>query len=235
MMIFNIFLFLCAAILLPAKRVNAMGAKKSVLKTDYKGEKENDMTDGNKLTDQEGKYLLSLARRTIENRLFNRNESQSESGFESGRLMEERGTFVTLNINGALRGCIGTIIPREGLIDSIRSNSIDSAFHDPRFRPMTTDEWKRVKIEISILTEPVLLQYSSAADLLDKLRPGIDGVILKKGPFQATFLPQVWDQLPEKREFLNHLCSKAGLSANEWKKGDITVYIYQVQAFEEKE
>ena len=98
---------------------------------------------------------------------------------------------------------------------------------------MTKEEWKNVKIEISILTEPELLSYTDAKDLLNKLRPGIDGVILKKGHYQATFLPQVWEQLPDKRMFLNHLCMKAGMNENEWLKGDLQVYIYQVQAFEE--
>ena len=88
-------------------------------------------------------------------------------------------------------------------------------------------------IEISILTEPKSLVYTGGKDLLNKLRPGVDGVIIKKGFHQSTFLPQVWEQLPDKKEFLNHLCLKAGLSGNAWEKGDLEVSTYQVQAFEE--
>jgi AmmeMemoRadiSam system protein A len=195
--------------------------------------KEGKMADEDKLTDQEGEYLLTLARRTIEKRLFGEEDDQEKEEKPSDKYLEKRGTFVTLNINNNLRGCIGHIIPQESLIDGIRINAINSAFRDPRFRPMTKEEWKNVKIEISILTEPELLSYSDAKDLLNKLRPGIDGVILKKGHYQATFLPQVWEQLPDKRMFLNHLCLKAGMNENEWLKGDLQVYIYQVQAFEE--
>ena len=89
-------------------------------------------------------------------------------------------------------------------------------------------------MEISILTDPKPLIYSDAEDLLKKLRSGIDGVILKKGYRQSTFLPQVWEQLPEKEDFLNHLCLKAGLDRNAWRKGDLEVSTYQVQAFEEE-
>lgn len=195
--------------------------------------KEGKMADEDKLTDQEGEYLLALARRTIEKSLFGKEGDQEKEERFSDKYLEKRGTFVTLNINNNLRGCIGHIIPQESLIDGIRINAINSAFRDPRFRPMTKEEWKNVKIEISILTEPELLSYTDAKDLLNKLRPGIDGVILKKGHYQATFLPQVWEQLPDKRMFLNHLCMKAGMNENEWLKGDLQVYIYQVQAFEE--
>ena len=94
-------------------------------------------------------------------------------------------------------------------------------------------EWERIKIEVSILTDPKPLDYSDADDLLNKLRPGIDGVIIKKGFSQATFLPQVWEQLPDKKEFLTHLCLKAGLDGSEWKRAELEVSTYQVQAFEE--
>ena len=140
---------------------------------------------------------------------------------------------MTLTIDGGLRGCIGHIVPRESLIEGIRVNAINAAFRDPRFRPLSRKEWERIKIEISILTEPRPLEYADAEDLLQKIRPGIDGLIIKKGHHQATFLPQVWEQLPDKKEFLTHLCLKAGLIGNEWKKEKLEVQTYQVQAFEE--
>lgn len=191
------------------------------------------MEGKDKLTDKEGKYLLDEARSTIEQELFARKGPQKPDTDLPAIFNELRGTFVTLTIQGGLRGCIGHIIPQEPLIEGIRVNAINAAFRDPRFRPLTRDEWKRVKIEISILTDPKLLSYSKAKDLLKKLRPGIDGVIIKKGFYQATFLPQVWEQLPRKEDFLNHLCLKAGLDGDAWRKGDIEVSTYQAQAFKE--
>lgn len=208
-------------------------AKDSGKSSPYKKQEEMNMEEKKKLTKEEGVYLLSVARKTIEARLFNK-DIPPEKGTENVKYLEKRGTFVTLTINNDLRGCIGHIIPQESLIDGIRVNAINAAFKDPRFAPLSKGEWDEVKVEISILTEPAPLKYDDAKDLLNKLRPGIDGLIIEKGYQSATFLPQVWDQLPDKEEFLRHLCMKAGLGANEWKKGTLTVYTYQVQAFEEE-
>ncbi len=195
--------------------------------------KEGDMVDADKLTEEEGRCLLSVARQTIQQKLFNsENQGLTESQV-SPKFSERRGTFVTLTIDGGLRGCIGHIIPQETLLEGIRVNAINAAFRDPRFRPLSRKEWERVKIEISILTEPKTLPYSDAENLLEKLRPDIDGVIIKKGFHQATFLPQVWEQLPDKKEFLTHLCLKAGLEMDAWRKEKLEVSTYQVQAFEE--
>lgn len=195
--------------------------------------KERGMKDKERLTGEEGKYLLSVARKTIDQALSGKEGPEKGDSDLPALFDEQRGTFVTLTIGENLRGCIGHIIPQEALIEGIRINAINAAFKDPRFRPLSKNEWKRVKIEISILTEPKSLSYSDADDLLKKLRPGIDGVIIKKGYHQSTFLPQVWEQLPRKEEFLNHLCLKAGLDGDEWKKGRIEVSTYQAQAFEE--
>ena len=191
------------------------------------------MTDSDRLTEEEGKYLLSVARDTIDRRLFKDKDKVPGESVKSSKFSERRGTFVTLTIGKALRGCIGHIVPQESLLEGIRVNAINAAFYDPRFKPLSGEEWDKVKIEISILTEPAPLYYSGANDLLAKLRPGIDGVIIKKGFHQATFLPQVWDQLPDKREFLTHLCLKAGMDGHSWEKEDLEVIIYQVQSFEE--
>jgi len=195
--------------------------------------KEGDMADSAKLTDQEGKYLLDVARRTIQEELFEDKAAARGDEQASPKFSERRGTFVTLTINGNLRGCIGHIIPQETLLQGIKENAINAAFKDPRFNPLSQKEWKDVKVEISILTDPRPLEYSDGDDLLKKIRPNIDGVIIKKGYYQATFLPQVWEQLPDKKEFFTHLCLKAGMDGNEWKKGRLEVYTYQVQAFEE--
>ncbi len=191
------------------------------------------MTVKDKLTEDEGEYLLGVARKTIEQRLFDKSKPKGSETDLSEKFDEHRGTFVTLTKGGNLRGCIGHIIPQESLIQGIMVNAVNAAFRDPRFRPLAGDEWSEVKIEISILTEPKPLSYTDADDLLKKLRPGIDGVILKKGFHQATFLPQVWEQLASKEEFLTHLSLKAGLEGEEWKEGDLEILTYQVQAFEE--
>jgi len=185
------------------------------------------------LSEDEGSYLVKVARNTIDNRL-NKVEQPPIDGKDLPEKFQERlGTFVTITIDGNLRGCIGHIMPRETVIEGIRENAINAAFRDPRFPPLTKEEFDKIEIEISILTAPQELTYSDAEDLLHKLRPGKDGVIITKGYHEATFLPQVWDQLPDKEEFLTHLCMKAGLSHDSWKKEKLQVSTYQVQAFEE--
>jgi len=186
-----------------------------------------------KLTQEQGTYLLKVARETIEEELFSRKGTKGDESDLPEIFDERRGTFVTLTERDSLRGCIGNIVPQESLLEGVRENAMNAAFRDPRFHPMRAEEWENVRIEVSILTNPEPLSYSDAEDLLGKLRPGVDGLIIKKGYHQATFLPQVWDQLPEKKEFLTHLCFKAGLDGDAWKGGDLEVSTYQVQAFEE--
>ena len=195
--------------------------------------KEGIMADTDKLTEKEGRYLLSVARQTIEKKILKLSAESHADPVDSPKFSERRGTFVTLTINGGLRGCIGHIIPQETLIEGIRINAINAAFKDPRFRPLSKKEWEMVEVEISILTDPKPLTYSGGDDLLIKLRKDVDGVIIKKGYHQATFLPQVWEQLQDKKEFLRHLCMKAGLDRDAWKDEKIKVHTYQVQAFEE--
>ena len=196
--------------------------------------KEGRMTVKDRLSDEEGIYLLAVARKAIEQTILGKEgRAFSEEAGLSSRLGQRRGTFVTLTIDGDLRGCIGHIIPQESLLEGVMINAVNAAFRDPRFRPLSKEELKRVKVEVSILTEPSPLSYSDSDLLLKKLRPGVDGVIIKRGGLQATFLPQVWDQLPGKEEFLTHLCLKAGLEGDAWKKGGLEVSTYQVQAFYE--
>jgi len=196
--------------------------------------KGGDMTDKDQLTAEEGHYLLSVARQTIEEALFQSMNEPAEDSGSSPKFSERRGTFVTLTMGGQLRGCIGHIIPQESLIEGVKINAINAAFRDPRFKPLAREEFNKIQIEVSILTEPKPLAYQDEEDLLMKLRPGVDGLIIQKGARQATFLPQVWEQLPDKKAFLTHLCLKAGLDADEWKRGELRVSTYQVQAFEEE-
>jgi len=195
-------------------------------------ERSNDMAEVKMLTQSEGRVLIQVARDTIRARLFGL-QFQLPEGIPPS-LKEKRGTFVTITIDGQLRGCIGHILPVTSIIEGVKENAINAAFRDPRFPPLSRDEFDRIKIEVSVLTFPVPLQYKDAQDLLNKLRPNVDGVIIKKGFHQATFLPQVWEQLPEKKEFLTHLCLKAGLEPDAWKQGSLEVQTYQVQAFHEE-
>ncbi len=186
------------------------------------------------LTKEQGEFLLKVARNAIESELFGNGLKRIPLDKVPKIFRKPGAVFVTLTKHGQLRGCIGHIIAHEPLIRSVEDNAIAAAFEDPRFFPLRRDEFKDIKIEVSVLTEPKLLEYKDTKDLLNKLRPGIDGIIIKKGPYTATFLPQVWEQLPDKQVFLSHLCMKAGLPSDEWQKGDLEVFTYQVQAFEEE-
>jgi AmmeMemoRadiSam system protein A len=189
------------------------------------------------LTPEQGAALVSLARQTLV-RHFNDTAAPAISKEMEARLADRAiqarcGTFVTLTIDDQLRGCIGSLSATATISDGVCDNALNAALHDPRFPPLGKTELDAVHIEVSVLSDPVPLVYSDADDLLARLRPGIDGVIIKKGSARATFLPQVWDQLPQPETFLSHLCTKAGLPAGQWRKGDLEVRIYQVQYFEE--
>jgi AmmeMemoRadiSam system protein A len=142
---------------------------------------------------------------------------------------------VTLTENGELRGCIGHIVPQEALYQAVVDNARNAATRDPRFEPVRPEEVKRIKIEISVLTEPQPLGFSSPEELLNKLEPGEDGVVLRIGSRGATYLPQVWEQLPDKVQFLNHLAEKAGCAPDDWRGRNVSVSIYHVEAFAEPE
>lgn len=189
-----------------------------------------------KYSEEQGQALVRLARKTIESALGLRDgdEGLPENPLDPDAMREKRGVFVTLTRHGQLRGCIGFLEARESVVDAVRHNAINAAFSDPRFPPLNDLEVADLDIEVSILTEPEILEYDDAFDLLKKLRSGIDGVIIRSGLHSATFLPQVWEQLPAKEEFLSHLCLKAGLPANAWEKGRLEVLTYQVEYFEEK-
>ena len=145
-------------------------------------------------------------------------------------LKEFKASFVTLNIDNNLRGCIGSIIPHRILLEDIIQNAKSSAFKDPRFLPLTKEEFKNIDIEISLLTTPKQLEYNSIDDLRDKVKIGIDGVILKEGDKQATFLPQVWEQLTDFDSFFLHLVDKANLDNDVFNRKP-EIYTYQVEKF----
>lgn len=187
-----------------------------------------------RLSREDRQYLLRLARSAIAREL-GEDALYDRGGEPSTELKNPQGCFVTLEKEGALRGCIGTLEPVTSLAEAVEENAKNAAFHDPRFSPLKTQELNQIEIEISRLTIPVDLQFHSPEELLEKLKPGVHGVILQFGPRRATFLPQVWDQLPDKVQFLEHLCRKAGLGGSCWKERDLSVKIYEVEHFSEKE
>ena len=144
-----------------------------------------------------------------------------------------RGCFVSLHKKKALRGCIGIIEPVAALIDGIQDNAVNAAFRDPRFPPLEEQELGEVEIEISVLTQPEPLEFSGPQDLLAQLKPGVHGVILAKAGRRATFLPQVWAQLPQKERFLESLCLKAGMKKDCWNDHAVEVQVYEVECFSE--
>lgn len=183
---------------------------------------------------QEGEILIKVARDAIEKRLFGKSKQKiPDHELKKEKYWVKKGVFVTLDKGKQLRGCIGHIIPILPLIEGVRENAINAAFKDPRFPPLSKEEYPLISVEISILTEPKRLNFNNPKELLDKLEPNVHGVILKKGIYQSTFLPQVWDQLPDKKEFLAHLAMKAGLSPHAWMDKDIEVLTYKVQKFAE--
>ncbi len=177
-------------------------------------------------------FLLKLARATVES-YVNDSKIPSADNLELTQIMKEsRGCFVTLNENGALRGCIGDIIPERPLYDCIIGNAVNAAVNDPRFPPVSIDELSSLDIEISVLTLPYELDYSSPDDLLSKLRPNIDSVVLRSGFRSSTFLPQVWEMFDSKENFLVALCRKQGSPDDCWKNAKVLVY--QAQVFHEQ-
>ena len=186
-------------------------------------------------TPDEQHILLDLARSTLERVT----RGQSPPGFDLDELppalAEDRACFVTLRrrIDRALRGCTGTLIARHPLAQEVVSMTIQTAFSDPRFRPVSEDEVDGLHLEISVLTPPQPLAFDDSEDLLNKLHPGIDGVTLKLDNRRATFLPQVWESYPDPRVFLSLLCEKMGRAPDAWRSPRLEVETYEAVIFEE--
>jgi AmmeMemoRadiSam system protein A len=131
-------------------------------------------------------------------------------------LRAPRACFVTLHLDGELRGCIGTLEARRALVENVAEHAHGAAFRDPRFDPLRPSELERLTVHISILSPPEPLTFTTESDLLAQLRPGVDGLVLEDGACRGTFLPAVWEVLPEPAEFLRQLKRKAGLAADHW-------------------
>jgi AmmeMemoRadiSam system protein A len=187
------------------------------------------------LTAEQGRLLVRLARATITELVSGRQGGEPDA--ETWRdpvFQEKRGVFVTLKKEGQLRGCIGSLTGNETILSAIRHQAENAALHDTRFSPVQAWELPDIEVEISILSEPQPLAFSDPLDLIRKLRPQVDGVILGRGRHQATFLPQVWEQLPRPEDFLGHLAMKAGLPREGWHDSGVTILTYQVQHFSEE-
>jgi hypothetical protein len=141
-------------------------------------------------------------------------------------------TFVTLTKCGELRGCIGTLEAHRPLFEDVQENAYAAAFRDPRFSPLRVEEFDVVSVEISLLSDPEPMVVETEAEAMTRLRPHIDGVILEYGQHRSTFLPQVWEQLPDPQQFLKHLKRKAGLAADFWA-ADLRLFRYAVQKWRE--
>lgn len=145
-------------------------------------------------------------------------------------LKQQAACFVTLYLHGALRGCIGSLEAYQPLAEDIVHNAYAAAFSDPRFAPVTESEAHDLEIHISILSAPQSMHVSSEHNLLEQLRSGIDGLIIEQGMRRATFLPSVWESLPNKEDFLLHLKLKAGFATDYWSD-DMQCYRYQTESF----
>ena len=168
------------------------------------------------LSETEQTQLLTLARASIAHGLSKGHALPVKLADYPHTLTQPRATFVTLERHGQLRGCIGMLEAIRPLVEDVAENAYAAAFRDPRFPPLRDAELADLQLHISILSPAEALSFDSEADLLAQIRPGIDGLILHDHGHRGTFLPSVWEQLPDKTQFLQHLKQKAGLPAHYW-------------------
>ncbi len=186
------------------------------------------MTEGDKKT------LLNIARLSIQHGLDHQYPSNISPKDYSSALQQTAASFVTLQLNGELRGCIGTLLAHQALINDVYEHAHGAAFTDPRFSMLSMEEFLNVHIEISILSRMQEIIFNNEEDLLKQLKPGVDGLTIENTLHHATFLPQVWKSLPEPINFLHQLKLKAGLNGNH-NLLDIKAFRYSVFSIEEKQ
>jgi len=174
--------------------------------------------------------LLGIARETLE--LYFKGKEINVDNKIKEKYKKENACFVTLTRNGELRGCIGSLYPRQELWREVIENSLNAAFSDTRFEPLEKEELDKIKIEISVLSVPEKINYKTEEELKKKIKG--KGVILKKNYHSATYLPQVWEEISSFEEFISSLCMKAGFSSNAWKNLDLEVSVYSVESVKEK-
>ena len=196
-------------------------------------EKDEVVSGEGHLTHEEKKYLLNLARDTIEAYIKSGEVYEPEEVKLDKKLKTRMAAFVTLEKNGQLRGCIGHLNATEPLYLDVRDNAINAAVHDPRFPQVKEEELDKLEIEISVLTSPEPIKVKDEKEYIEKIKPGVDGIILEYQGRGATYLPQVWEQIHDKKDFLESLCMKAGLAPDSWKKKGAKLFRYGVEAFKE--
>ncbi len=190
------------------------------------------ITSLDEISEEEGKALVYLARKAIEEYLKNGVIIDlKEIPYENWK--KKGASFVTLEnrYTGQLRGCIGSILPVQPLYKDVIRNAIAAATQDPRFPPVTYEELPEIRVKVSILSFPEPVPYKDPQDLLNKIEPFKDGLILKYGNHQGTFLPDVWEEIPDKVQFLSHLCLKAGLPQDCWLTLPVEIYRYRTKVF----
>lgn len=179
-------------------------------------------------TDARGPTLLALARAAISSAL-----GQPMAADGSAAWLQDPGAcFVTLTQAGQLRGCIGSLQARRSLLADVKANAVAAALQDPRFAPLGMAELPHTEIEVSVLSPMQPLAFTDEADALARLRPGVDGVVFEYKAYRSTFLPQVWEQLPDRLDFMAHLKQKAGLPPHFWAPG-VHLQRYTVTKFKE--
>lgn len=189
----------------------------------------------NSLSPENKQILLRLARQVLTAAVRREPPPAINLADQPTELEAYGASFVTLTRRGELRGCIGALEAYQSLIEDVIEHAIAAGLQDFRFPPVQPHELDEIEIEISCLTSPEPLAYSSAQDLIQKLQPGTDGVVLQDGWRRATFLPQVWEKLPEPEQFLNQLCHKMGLAPDSWRFKKLKVFTYQVEEFRESQ
>ena len=185
------------------------------------------------LSPEERDVLLKIARQAMEAAVRGQLQPELNAAGLPARLLSPGATFVTLTVGGVLRGCIGALEAHHPLAEDVREHAVAAALEDYRFPPVHPSELPEILIEISRLTRPQLLEYETTEQLPGLLRRGVDGVIMRDGLRRATFLPQVWEKLPDPEMFLAHLCQKMGAPSNLWRVKKLQVAIYQVEEFHE--
>jgi AmmeMemoRadiSam system protein A len=185
------------------------------------------------LSETEKTHLLRIAREALE--LGVRGKVLPDLEFDSLplNLAQPGASFVTLTKKHELRGCIGSLEASLPLAEDVRVHTIAAALEDYRFPPVLLEELSSISIEISILSTPKKIIANGPEEILSNIRPGIDGVIVKQGIRRATFLPQVWEKVPEINIFMGMLCRKMGAASDYWQSGNVEIYTYQVEHFEE--
>lgn len=189
-------------------------------------------TDSDLLDPSQRRSLLGLARQSIEHGLRHGRPIAVDPTRYPADLQTQRAAFVTLRAHGALRGCIGHLQAVQPLVRDVADNAFAAAFRDPRFAPLGPSELPHLGIEISVLSTPLPVSFTSEEELLTIVEPGVDGLILEEGTARGTFLPTVWESLPEPRDFLRHLKLKAGLSPDYWSD-NVRVQRYRTESFAE--